>query len=81
MEQSRLAASPVYDGALDRLRKMQYFSKAIAIRPTGNSRDRCLRKSISVNLASKPINANQPVNKQYEFKGVSTLVDGLERKW
>ena len=26
----------------------------------------------------KPIVANQPVNKQYEFKGVSTLVDGLK---
>ena len=27
---------------------------------------------------SKPIKANQPVNKQYEFGGVSTLVDGLK---
>lgn len=51
--------------------------KAVAVRPEGNSR--VLTENISFSKSScKPIVANQPVNKQYEFGGVSTLVDGLK---
>ena len=69
------STSPVYDGAL-KIKESADFS-AIAIRPTGNSR--VVSEKIDFSKSSmKPIVANQPVNKQYEFKGVSTLVDGLK---
>ena len=69
------STSPVYDGAL-KIKENADFS-AIAIRPTGNSR--VVSEKIDFSKSSmKPIVANQPVNKQYEFKGVSTLVDGLK---
>ncbi len=50
--------------------------KAVAIRPLGESRIFCdtLRFSKS---STKKIVANQPINRQYEFNGISTLVDGL----
>lgn len=69
------SASPVYDGVL-KVKENVDFS-AIAIRPTGNSR--VVSEKINFSKSSmKPIVANQPVNKQYEFKGVTTLVDGLK---
>ena len=44
---------------------------------TGNSR--VISEKINFSKSSmKPIVANQPVNKQYMFKGESTLVDGLK---
>lgn len=51
--------------------------KAAAFRPTGNSR--VITEDIKFSKSSmKPIVANQPVNKQYMFNGVPTLVDGLK---
>lgn len=51
--------------------------KAVAIRPSGNSR--VLTEKINLNKATlKPITMLQPVNKQYGFKGAPTLVDGLQ---
>lgn len=51
--------------------------KAMAVRPTGNSR--IVKEDIAFSkLTSKKITALQPVNKQYEFAGISTLVDGLK---
>lgn len=51
--------------------------KAMAVRPTGNSR--IVEEDIAFSKStSKKITALQPVNKQYEFAGISTLVDGLK---
>lgn len=51
--------------------------RAVVIRPSGSSR--VLSETVKINKASiKPIEAIQPVNKQYEFKGAKTLVDGLK---
>ncbi len=51
--------------------------KAKAMRPGGDSR--VLSEKIAFSKATcKPITANQPVNRQYEYKGVSTLTDGLK---
>lgn len=51
--------------------------KAIAIRPSGNSR--VYTEKIALNKATlKPITALQPINKQYGFKGAPVLVDGLQ---
>ena len=51
--------------------------RAIVIRPSGSSR--VLSETVKINKASiKPIEAIQAVNKQYEFKGAKTLVDGLK---
>lgn len=69
------ASSPVYNGVL-KIKESADFA-AVAIRSTGNSR--VVKENINFSLSSmKPIVANQPVNKQYEYKGVSTLVDGLK---
>ena len=69
------AASPLYEGVL-KIKENADFS-AIAVRPTGNSR--VISEKINFSKSSmKPIVANQPVNKQYMFKGESTLVDGLK---
>ncbi len=68
-------ASPGYDGIL----KIDGACtlKAVAVRPTGKGK--VLSEQISFNKATlKPIMMNQPVNKQYEFKGAPTLVDGLK---
>lgn len=51
--------------------------KAVAIRPTGNSRV-FTEKVLFSKSTNKPIVANQPINKQYMFNGASTLVDGLK---
>ncbi len=51
--------------------------KAIAIRPTGESR--VFSDSITLSKSSaKKITANQPINMQYEYNGITTLVDGLK---
>ena len=51
--------------------------KAIAIRPTGNSR--VFQEEINIHKASfKPITMLQPINRQYEFDGAGTLLDGLK---
>lgn len=51
--------------------------KARAMRPGGDSR--VLSEKIAFSKSTcKPITANQPVNSQYEYKGVSTLTDGLK---
>ena len=51
--------------------------KAMAVRPTDNSR--IVKEDIAFSKStSKKITALQPVNKQYEFAGISTLVDGLK---
>lgn len=69
------AASPVYESVLKI--KENGTLQAVAIRPSGNSR--IISEKIVFSKSSiKPIVANQPVNKQYEFKGVATLVDGLK---
>lgn len=50
--------------------------RAVVVRPTGNSR--IFDEKIEFNKASmKPITMLQPINKQYEFEGAITLVDGL----
>lgn len=51
--------------------------KAKAIRANGESRTFTEQIVFSKSTA-KTITANQPVNKQYEFAGISTLVDGLK---
>lgn len=51
--------------------------KAVTIRTSGINKT--LRENIYFSKATcKPIAANLPINKQYEFKGVTTLVDGLK---
>ncbi|WP_251623478.1 glycoside hydrolase family 20 protein [Odoribacter lunatus] len=51
--------------------------RAVAVRPSGKSR--VLTEKVAFNKATaKPIIALQPVNKQYEYNGVLTLVDGLQ---
>ncbi len=51
--------------------------KAMAIRPTANSRMLSEKISFSRSTA-KPTVANQPVNKQYEYNSITTLTDGLK---
>lgn len=69
------AASPVFKGML-KLKENATLS-AKAIRPTGDSK--VVSEQINFSKASmKPIVANQPVNRQYRFKGAPTLVDGLK---
>lgn len=68
-------ASPVADSIL--VIDKSCTLNAMAIRPTGNSR--MLTEKIAFSKStSKPTKANQPVNKQYEFNGVTTLTDGLK---
>ncbi|WP_300698364.1 glycoside hydrolase family 20 protein [Bacteroides sp.] len=69
------AASPVADSVLSI--KENCPLQAMAIRPAGNSRI-LSEKIVFSKSTCKPIVANQPVNKQYEFKGISTLTDGLK---
>lgn len=48
----------------------------MAVRPEGNSR--ITRDSIAFSKSTaKPITMLQPINKPYEFKGATTLVDGM----
>lgn len=68
------ASSPKYEGVLKLKEDTRLM--AVAIRPTGNSR--VVSEEFHFNKASmKPIVANQPVNRQYMFKGAPSLVDGL----
>ena len=69
------AASPVADSIL--VIKENCTLNALAIRPTGKSR-MLTEKILFSKSTSKPTKANQPVNKQYEFNGVTTLTDGLK---
>ncbi len=67
--------SPVCDSILKI--KENGMLQAIAIRSTGNSN--IASEKIEFSKSSlKPIIANQPINKQYEFNGAPTLVDGLK---
>ena len=51
--------------------------KAVAIRPNGESR--VLSEEVAFSRSTcKPTTANQPVNRQYQFKGITTLTDGLK---
>lgn len=51
--------------------------KAVVVRPAGNSR--VLTENIVLSKSSmKPITMVKPINKQYEFKGKQTLIDGLK---
>lgn len=68
-------SSPVYNGVLKV--KESGTLKAVAIRPDGNSRI-FAEKILFSKSSIKPILASQPVDKQYEFNGISTLVDGLK---
>ena len=50
--------------------------RMMAVRPEGNSR--ITRDSIAFSKSTaKPITMLQPINKPYEFKGATTLVDGM----
>ncbi|WP_289131775.1 glycoside hydrolase family 20 protein [uncultured Bacteroides sp.] len=69
------SASPVADSVL--AIKENCILQAVAVRPSGNSRI-FSEKVVFSKSTCKSIVANQPVNKQYEFKGVSTLTDGLK---
>lgn len=69
------AASPQYKEPLQL--KENADLKVVAIRPSGNSR--ILAEKINFSKSTvKPVTMIQPVNKQYEFKGAPTLVDGLQ---
>lgn len=51
--------------------------KAVVIR--GDEKSRILNEKITYSKASmKKIKALQPVNRQYQYRGISTLVDGLK---
>lgn len=67
--------SPLYENVLKV--KENVTLSALVIRPTGNTRP--ISEKINFSKSStKPIVANQPVNKQYMYNGASTLVDGLK---
>ena len=69
------ASAPLYEDTL-KIKESATLS-AVAIRSTGNSR--VLTEKMEFSKSSlKPIVANQPLNKQYMYKGVTTLVDGLK---
>ncbi len=87
---STLNDAPIYyttDGSTPTLESELYTApvalssdmtfKAASIRSTGASR--IFSEEIAFGKSSaKKITANQPVNKQYEFNGITTLVDGLK---
>lgn len=51
--------------------------KAVAVRPTGNSR--IFQEEVKIHKASfKPITMLQPINRQYAYDGAGTLLDGLK---
>ena len=69
------ASSQVAEGVITL--KENAILKAATLR--NGKASRVLTEHIAFNKATcKGIVANQPVNKQYEFKGVTTLVDGLK---
>lgn len=69
------ASSPVCDSILKI--KENGTLQAVAIRSAGNSRI-VSEKVVFSKSSMKSIVANQPINKQYEFNGAPTLVDGLK---
>lgn len=69
------SASPAADSVLTI--KQSCVLKAVAIRETGSGRILTEKITFSKSTA-KPIKANQPVNSQYEFNGITTLTDGLK---
>ncbi len=67
--------SPVCSGAL----KINQNANLQAIIFRNQQASRLLSETIAFSKSSlKPVTALQPLNKQYQFKGVSTLVDGLK---
>lgn len=68
------AQSPVTAGVLPVNRSGTF--RAMAVRSSGSSRV-VSEKIVFGKSTCKPIVANQPVNEQYKFNGVTTLVDGL----
>lgn len=69
------AASPQYSDTLKITEPCTL--KAVVVRPNGTSR--VFTEEIAFNKASmKPVTMLQPINKQYEYKGAPTLVDGLK---
>lgn len=68
------AQSPVTGGRLSVCQSGIF--RAMAVRPSGNSRV-LSEKIVFGKSTCKSIVANQPVNDQYKFNGVTTLVDGL----
>lgn len=66
--------SPIADGVISLKQNADF--RAMVIREGGNSR--LLSENITFcKSTGKPIVANLPVNKQYEFNGITTLTDGL----
>ena len=67
--------SPVTAGVLSVSQSGTF--RAMAVRPSGNSR--VVTEKITFGKSTcKPIVANQPINEQYKFNGITTLVDGLQ---
>lgn len=68
-------ASSKYTGAFDVKESADF--KAVAIRPSGNSRV-ASEKIEFTKSTTKPITMLQPINKAYRFNGAGVLVDGLK---
>lgn len=69
------ASSPRYDGTL-KISGSTILS-AKAFRANGDSR--VMSEEIDFNKAGmKPIESKKPINEQYSYRGVSTLIDGLK---
>lgn len=69
------SSSSVYDKMLKIKENVEL--KAVAIR--GDQKSRIISEKIVFSKSSmKPIAANQPVNEQYRFNGIVTLIDGLK---
>lgn len=67
--------SPKYKGVI----KVNKDAKVMARTYFNGESSRVFSESISFNLATtKPIKSLQPVDKQYGYDGISTLVDGLK---
>lgn len=64
-----------YTGAFDL--KENADLKAIAVRPSGNSRVTAEKVEFTKST-TKPITMLQPINKGYQFNGAGVLVDGLK---
>jgi hexosaminidase len=67
--------SPIYKGVL----KLNKNAQISAVTHFGDESSRVFRETLVFNKATtKNIKAIQPINKQYSYKGISTLVDGLK---
>lgn len=69
------AASSKYTGAFEL--KETADLKAVAVRPSGNSRVASEKIGFTKSTA-KPVTMLQPINKAYRFNGEGVLVDGLK---